>query len=381
MIIKVFHVVRQYHPSIGGLEDVVYNIARQQLASGTQLPTIITLNRLFRGDGQTLPAYEMREGIPVVRLPYRGSARYPLCGSVLSALAEADVVHVHGIDFFFDFLALTKPWHHKKLVASTHGIFFHTPFASGFKKVFFNSVTRMSALAYRRIFATSANDGRLFSLVCSPDRIEVIENGVNIDKFRQPERQHITKRIIYFGRWSENKGLQETLALFQVLWQADMEWQFVIAGREYDLTCDELQTQIAQLGLETAVTLLPNPDEGTLRQQIGEASYFICLSHHEGFGLAAIEAMSGGLIPLLSPIPPFIRLIDETGLGCILPADCLAAVAQIQQLHQRVSADEGAMTRQLVRAVQHYSWQEVAKRYMAAYADLVAGISPMETLS
>jgi alpha-1,3-mannosyltransferase len=39
-------------------------------------------------------------GIPIQRLPWRGSSRYPLAPSVLWHLQSADVVHVHAIDFF-----------------------------------------------------------------------------------------------------------------------------------------------------------------------------------------------------------------------------------------------------------------------------------------
>lgn len=370
MSLKVFHVVRQYHPSIGGLEDVVYNIARQQLASGEQQPTIITLDRLFRGQGETLPAYEVREGIPVIRLPYRGSSRYPICWSVLGAIRDADIVHVHGVDFFFDFLAWTRIWHRKPLVACSHGIFFHTPFASGGKKLFFNTITRLSSLAYHRIFATSANDGHLFRQVTAAPRVEVIENGVDVDKFRLPPRQQIQKRIIYFGRWAENKGLPETLQLFQQLWQQDAEWRLTIAGREYDLDARQLREQARQLGIGDQVQIIPNPEQQTLKELLQQASYFICLSRHEGFGLAAIEAMSGGLVPLLSAIPPFVRLIEETGQGRVLSGNTQQDVAQILALHQQIGTDYAAVAQAQAAAIQHYSWQQVARRYMSAYAEL-----------
>lgn len=373
MTIKVFHVVRQYHPSIGGLEDVVYNIAQQQLRCGQQAPTVVTLDRLFRGEGERLPAYEVREGVPVIRLPYSGSSRYPLCWNILSAIREADVVHVHGVDFFFDFLALTRPLHRKPLLACSHGIFFHTEFASGAKKVFFNTVTRASSLAYRRIFATSANDGRLFGQVAAPARIEVIENGVNVDKFRLPPRAQLPRHLIYFGRWAENKGLKETLALFAALHRRDPRWRLTLAGREYDLDAAELAAEARRLGVDEAVQIAANPSQDALKGLIAEAGYFICQSRHEGFGLAAIEAMSGGLYPLLSPIPPFRRLVEETGLGQLLEGSEAAQLECLLARHEALADDYPALGVRLVEAIAHYSWQGVAQRYMAAYADAVSG--------
>jgi len=381
MSLKVYHVVRQYHPSIGGLEDVVYNIAQQQLAEGSQTPVIVTLDRLFCGEAQRLPAREIREGVEVIRLPYRGSSRYPLCPQVLSVLGEADVVHVHGVDFFFDFLALTRFWHGKPLLASSHGIYFHTPFASGLKKVFFNTVTRLSALAYHKIVATSDNDGRLFGQICAPERVEVIENGVNLEKFRQPAAKAVLPPvIIYFGRWSENKGLLETLALFACLHRQAPQWRLIIAGREYDHNAAELQAQAQQLGVAEAVQIVASPSNAQLATLIAEAGYFICQSHHEGFGLAAIEAMSAGLYPLLSDIPPFVKLVSATGLGLVLgrnqdERDSQAILAR----HQALTADYPAVAHQLVLSVQPYSWAHTAQRYLQHYRDLARADESMET--
>ena len=34
---------------------------------------------------------------------------------------DADLIHVHAIDFFFDYFAVTKPIHRKPMIATTHG--------------------------------------------------------------------------------------------------------------------------------------------------------------------------------------------------------------------------------------------------------------------
>lgn len=367
MTIKVYHVVRQYHPSVGGLEDVVYNIARHQLADGTQQPTIITLNRLFNGDTSELPAEEWLDGIRVIRLSYRGSSRYPICPAVLRAIRDADIVHVHGVDFFYDFLAWTRWLHGKPIVAASHGIYFHTPFASCLKRVFFQTVTRASSWFYERIYATSENDGRLFGHICDGQKVEVIENGVDVEKFRLTRSEAPAPRIIYFGRWSQNKGLEQTIALFARLHQVAPQWRLVIAGREYDHDRHSLAALIARAGLDQVVELCPNPDNATLRDQIARAGYFICRSRHEGFGLAAIEAMSAGLYPLLSPIPPFAKIVNASGMGLLLEEDDAANVGQLLALHETLDERVGE---QLAAAVQHFSWQFVSNRYIDEYRNV-----------
>jgi len=372
MSISVTHVVRQYLPSIGGMEEVVRNIARHQLRSGQGTTRIITLDRLFRNTDETLPARELIDGIEIIRLPYRGSSRYPLCPAVLKHLNDSDLIHVHGVDFFYDFLAATQWLHRRPLLLSTHGGFFHTHFASRAKLAYFNTITRLSANAYSQVVATSANDGQLFGQIMGDSKLQVIENGVDIEKYANQGAPELQPSLIYFGRWSINKGLLAALELFAALHRQHPEWRFTIAGREYDHTATELQHKIDELGLQGAVHLAPNPSDEEIRQLISQSSYFLCLSRHEGFGIAPIEAMSAGLTPILSDIPPFRRLVDESGLGYLttLEAAPAAAIAALLQLHAQ--GDSAYQTRRTaaMNFAQRYAWPQVADRYLALYEQI-----------
>lgn len=370
MPIKVAHLVRQYYPSIGGMEDVVQNIARHQMEHHQHVPTIVTLNRLFRNSDQTLPAEDNVNGVRVIRLPYCGSSRYPLAPEVLRHVRDADVVHVHGIDFFYDYLALTKPVHRRPLVASTHGGFFHTAFASTLKKIYFNTVTRSSSAAYDRVVGTSDNDGMMFGEIIRSPKLSVIENGVNVEKYADRGSPQLTPVMIYFGRWSVNKGLLETIALFRELVTQRPEWQLIIAGREYDHTQTELAALIEQNQLTNHVRLAPNPGDAELADLIGQASYYVCLSRHEGFGIAPIEGMSAGLTPVLSDIPPFRNLLEKSGIGLLLQQDA-DWVAKIIALHEQGQQAYAARRTAAQAFVEQYNWRHIADRYVDIYRELV----------
>lgn len=375
---RVAHIVRQYLPSVGGMEEVVRNLVQHQQAHPRFEPYVITLDRVFREPGKTLPAKETMESVAVTRLPFSGSERYPLCPQVLNALKGADLVHVHGIDFFFDFLALTRPLHRRPLIVSTHGGFFHTKFAKRLKRLYFNSVTRASALAYRRIIATSENDGDIFSGISGGQRLKVIENGVDVQKFEGASSHALQPTLVYFGRWSVNKGILEALEVLAALClqQPDTPWHMTIAGREYDLNADLILAHAARLRVAARVSVVPGPSNDDLRALIAKASYFICLSHHEGFGIAPIEAMSAGLIPVLSAIPPFSRLVESSGVGLILDAASPADQArQLGLLHERelqawrlCARGQREAARAAARA---YSWNKVAAQYVQQYDQVI----------
>lgn len=371
MSLKVTHIVRQYYPSVGGMEEVVQNIARQQHERHGHTPHIVTLDRLFRNTKTRLAAQDEWHGIGITRLPYFGSSRYPLCPTVLQHIRDADLIHVHGVDFFFDYLAAIRPFHRRPMIASTHGGFFHTAFASRLKKAYFGSITRAAARAYDKVIATSDNDGAVFSSIVPAPKMLVIENGVDIEKFRNQAAFQATPTLIYFGRWSENKGLLETLAWFQALLAQQAGWRLIIAGREYDLTAPNLLAVIRQRGLASHVTLAPNPSDSALAELIAQASYFICQSRHEGFGIAPIEAMSAGLIPVLSDIPPFRNLITQSRLGLLLEAgEGAMQVTRLLEMHAQSAITHDAQRAAAMAFVERYDWKYVADKYVALYHQL-----------
>lgn len=376
MSVNVVHVIRQYYPSVGGMEDVVRNIATCQLATGRQNPSVVTLDRLFRNSEERLPGTEVVDNVPVARLPYRGSSRYPLCPSVFSAIREADVVHVHGVDFFFDYLAATRLAHRRPLVVSTHGGFFHTEFASRLKEIWFNTITRMSSRAYDKVVATSENDGRRFRKIIPGRRLEVIENGVNTDKYAGQSSEGLNHTLIYFGRWSSNKGLLEALDLLKALRNNDARWRLIIAGREYDFSIETLNQEVLRRQLDGgAVTLEASPSDQRLAELMGQAAWFLCLSRHEGFGLAAIEAMSAGLTPVLSNIPPFQKLVTASGLGiCGDAADPVSLAQRLQRLYEEGQVAHENRRAQAMTFARKYSWPRIADRYIQLY-DALGGSS------
>jgi alpha-1,3-mannosyltransferase len=203
-------------------------------------------------------------------------------------------------------------------------------------------------------------------------KLQVIENGVDVEKYAGCAAPKLTPTLMYFGRWSSNKGLLPALALFAELHHAHPEWRLIIAGREYDLSLADLQETSSKLGISNAVTLAANPSDSEIKMLLRQASYFLCLSRHEGFGIAPIEAMSAGLTPILSAIPPFQRLIDESGLGVCFDPAMQGTEAINQLLHLQDQGETAYQTR--VRAAQEfalrYAWPQVADRYLALYDQL-----------
>lgn len=377
----IVHVVRQFYPNRGGLEDVVMNLGMALIARGYRV-RVVTLDRLFGAPDTVLPARETVNGIEVVRIPWKGSSRYPLAPAVFRHLGDADLVHVHAIDFFFDALALGWLLHRKPMVATTHGGFFHTNKHALIKKIWFRTLTRLSALSYTRIIGCSRSDTAAFSAIAA-GRTILIENGADTAKFYEAASRQPVKRIVTIGRFSVNKRIDRLLDALQALVIRDGEWHLEIVGVPGDLSVADVEALIAARGLQAHVSIACNLENDAIARLLGTCSLFASASEYEGFGLVAVEAMSAGLKPVLH-VNDAYRLLGERHGGLML-ADFERAdrAADTLEAAYRGLCDGGEAQRAtLIAEASDYAWSRVADRYVAVYADVMgpalAGLSGLE---
>lgn len=373
----IVQVVRQYLPNRGGLEEVVANLSAQIQAQGYRL-RVVTLDRLFTAPDRRLPPNETIDGIEVVRIPFRGSMRYPLAPLVLRHIRDADIVHVHAIDFFFDALAWTYPFHRKPMIATTHGGFFHTEKYATLKAVWFDTMTRVSALAYRRVIGCSAHDTRMFSRIAG-SRVIRIDNGVDTDKFNNTASLQPVRRIATIGRFSFNKRLDNLLKATQALTTLNPAWQLDIIGVPGDLSEGDVARFIADYRLDNHVRVHIGLSTEEIRSVLSECSLFASASDYEGFGLVAIEAMSAGLMPLLNPNAAYQDLATQHSDVRLCDFSMVDRAAHtIEDNFRELAADPNAYRERVMRAASTYSWSGVAKQYLDIYCDLLDGKAPAD---
>jgi alpha-1,3-mannosyltransferase len=261
--------------------------------------------------------------------------------------------------------------HRKKLVVSTHGGFFHTNFAARLKRIFFATVTRGSMIWYDGVVAISSADQAQFNRIRRRG-ILCIENGVNVRKFADAASRRPAKSMIWIGRFSNNKRLDRLIAFFAALKQRDPEWTLCIAGQSWDVDLNELGDMIRAASVEQGVSIVHLPDDTELRERMADCSVIVSASDYEGFGLVAIEGMSAGLLPLLSAIPPYERLVRESGTGLTVDFDRPEqAASSFLNWHRIIATDFDGVRAKSIAEAARYSWDHVAKLYQALYEDVL----------
>jgi len=161
---------------------------------------------------------------------------------------------------------------------------------------------------------------RLFSIPF--DKINVIPNGVNLNKFRGAERDYDFRRqyasdnekIIFFaGRLVPEKGVQFLIqALPKILYNYN-DAKLVIAGEGGML--DELKQLAHNLGVEHKVYFTGKLDNTNLINMYKCADVAVFPSTYEPFGIVAIEAMLAEVPTVVSDIGGLNEIVDHGVTG------------------------------------------------------------------
>jgi alpha-1,3-mannosyltransferase len=361
---KVLHVVRQFYPMIGGLENYVLNLAKQQVESGYQV-SVVTLNRDFV-DKKSLQASGSIDHIQIYRIPFFGSARYPLAFSVLKYLKGYDVIHVHAVDFFADYLALTKPVHGKKMILTTHGGFFHTTKNKRFKQIFFNTVTRWTLKRFKAIIVCSSNDYQIFYKICH--NLVLIYGGVDMNKYNVIPKKREKGLLVTVGRIDSHKCIDKLIIMVQKLVVEHIDVRLLIVGSDHRRLWSKLQQLVNEHQVADRVTMRGKVTESELIESYAKADIFLSASSYEGFGITAVEALASGTPCVLNNIPSFKEIIGSNEFGRVVDFDddkeVIQSIRNFFNLEEHVYARLSDMAR--IRA-NYFNWKKIALKINKLY--------------
>lgn len=358
---KIAHVVRQFYPSVGGLEDYVYNLAKEQIDDGDDV-SIITLDTDFQ-TGQALPPSERHHGLTITRLPWRGSQRYPVSWISPQLLNQHDVVHVHAVDFFVDYLSMLKRFGvlNTKLVLSTHGGFFHTGKNRRLKQLYFNSITRFTLSRLDAVVCNSTNDQALFKTV-APNAV-LVNNAIRVRKFGGSNHPAPAPDLVYLGRFSSNKRVPWLIRAFAALEQPVGKLKIIGQSKTGDAA--ELRQLVAGLQCEDRVELLLDISTEAIAEHINRSRFTVSASEYEGFGLSVVELMSYGLVPLLAQEPlTFNNFVDESRVGKIFS---VADNTFAEQYHTLMNEWSLAQAHSASEYAKNFSWKATASEMSNVY--------------
>lgn len=371
---RILQIHRQFHPATGGIESVVAGLTGALQQAGHR-SDIVTLRWLWQ-TREWLPPVATVEGVAVYRLPHLGIRRYPIAPGVFRFAPAYDLLHIHAIDFFIDFLAATRPLHGRPLVVSTHGGIFHTRWLLPMKKLFFQTITRLSLRQAAAVICDSPHDAALFRPLVPRVRLWTIPNGVNVAPLLQLEKQIEPGLLLAIGRLAANKHPEKLIRLLPALAEQCPTVRLVWAGADAEQRIPGLQALAQELGVVRRVAFVGNVPTAQLHKLLAQAQLYISASAYEAFGVATIEAMASGTVPVVPPVGIHTAVIEPGVNGWLYHPDAPNATSLIVAAlatSPTALAEMGWRTR---AAARQFAWEQVVQRYLAVYEGVLAEAAP-----
>jgi len=359
----------EYPPIGGGASNASAHTAQSLVELGQQVTVMTSAYK-------DLPRSEEVNGVRVLRLrALRNKTDRSSTWEQISFMMSASLIGLWRVNRLRPDVALAFFGAPSGVAAWFWSLFFKLPYVvslrggdvPGFRPYDFARQHRMLAPLLRRVWrraaAVVANSEGLRQLgqAFEPKLpIQVIPNGVDLEKFRSGDRNWEPAKLLFVGRVVYQKGLDLLLKALAGLGESN--WQLDIVGDGPRV--ERLRNQAAHLGIEKKVSFPGWQSREALPKTYQQANLFVYPSRHEGMPNAVLEAMASGLPVLATRIAGNEELVSEE-CGVLVPAEdtdslgaALSSLLPDAGLRQRM----GGAARKRVEA--KYSWRKVAQAYL-----------------
>jgi len=355
------------HPQAGGAEVYTHEIARRLVARGHRV-TLVT----SRPPG--LPEEEVIDGVRIVRRGgrlgvylwayrmYRWLTReekYDLVVDEVNTIPFMTPLYVREPVFMLI----------HQLCKDCYKDYFHPvvyPFGWTVEKLLHKLYARYTRKGRVRRVITVSRDSMedLVSLGYPPDRIEIVYNGLDLERIRAhcPREKKYDKLAVYIGRVSRYKRLEDLLEAWRLVEERVPEARLVVAGRPNPKYKARLEDLARRLGLERAEIRGPLREEEKYRL-LGEAGVFAYTSRREGWGRSVLEAAACGVPAVAYNVPGLREAVVHGRTGLLVE---LGDVEGLGRAISRLLLDVGEaarMGREAREYASRFTWEESARRF------------------
>jgi alpha-1,3-mannosyltransferase len=366
---KILQLTRQFLPNQGGIESVVEGLSVALQRSGHTVE-VATLRLLF-SSGKMAPAQSIESGLTVRRMHHWGPRRYPVAMAALTAIRGYDLVHIHAIDFFVDYLALLRFFHGTPLVVSTHGGFFHTRQGLAFKEFFFRTVTRRTLSRVEAVVCVSQHDRQRFARIVPDKRIHVIENGANLESFARLSKKTQPGLVVGVSRLAENKQIPKVLQALASIKDRYPHLRLEWVGADFSGLCASLERRVRELGLWGRVRFHGAVSREQLHSLLARAHVFVSASSYEGFGLSTIEAMSSATPVLVTAVGAHPDVVEDGVTGFLMDQAANGFASHLERVLTMPKEKLEAIGEAARKTTQRFSWAQVALSYEQLYREVI----------
>jgi glycosyltransferase involved in cell wall biosynthesis len=381
---KLCVVTHTFLPHVGGIERVVYEQCKRVTEKQFE-PIVLThrnyTERTYVFDGIQVRCYDsinigFRLGIPYA-IPHINSLK-----TFLETVKSNDLIHVHGHPYLSSLLAskIAKRYG-KALVLTQHNTFIeYNNVWDEIEKLNDLMIGKQVLREVDKIIAVSnATKNYVLSLGADPEKIEVLHNGVDINRFKPLTgvKDEMRKKLGIFKdasvvltvrRLVYKNGIDTLIKSAKIAVKKNPKLVFITVGKGPDF--EEVEEKIAQLGLQRNFRLTGFVSDEELPRYYNAADFFVLPSKSgEGLPLVALEAMACGLPVIATNVGGTSEIMNKD-CGKLVPPNSPESLAKAIL---GFSHEDYSVLRKDLRTMieQKYSWDTNVEKLCEIYEELI----------
>ncbi len=282
------------HPLAGGAEQSIHEHSKGWIKKGHKVTLLSSRFENSRG----------KENIDQVEIIRKGNQ---YLGVQLAALffylknkKNFDLIidQFHGIPFFTPLYVKNPKLAIIQEVAKEVWFFNHFKFPINFIVGLLGYLLEplIFSIYKNTIFITASDSTKkdLISFGIKKSNIYVIHHGVSVVKFKKNKKEK-NPTIMYLGRLSRDKGMEDVLKTFELLYKKNKNYSFWVVGKgetkEYE---KKIKKKVEKAYFKKKIKFLGHIDEKKKFELLSKAHILVNPSKREGWGLVNIEANIAG---------------------------------------------------------------------------------------
>ncbi len=378
-------VTHTFLPHVGGIERVVYEQCKRLMQKQFELMVVTHRNYTDKNyvfDGIKVRCYDsvnigFKLGIPYV-IPHITSYK-----TFLESVKSSDLIHVHGHPYLSSLIAAKIAKKYKKPVVLTQ----HNTFIE-YEGILWDHVEWLNDCAIGKqvlkeadkiVVVSNATGNYVLSLGADPEKIRVLHNGVDVNRFKpltgvkdeMRKKLGISKDssvVLTVRRLVYKNGIDTLIESAKEAIKKNPRLFFLVVGKGPDL--EKVKERIEQLGMQENFRLTGFISDEGLPFYYNVADFFVLPSKSgEGLPLVALEAMACG-VPVIATNVGGISEVMKEDYGKLVPPNSPGSLAEaiLEFSHRELSA-----LKKDLRAMieQKYSWDKNVEKLVEIYEELI----------
>ncbi len=179
------------------------------------------------------------------------------------------------------------------------------------------ALMRLAMLPAHRVVAVWTAGDKALTSALGRQRVCLIDNGVDLARYSEPEPAHEPPRILYVGLLTPRKGVLDLLEASQILHDDGVEHELLLLGGTPDEGPAAAVPVLA--AAEGKATLLGTRPQAEMPAAYAGADVFCLPSWWEAMPLSVLEAMASGLPVVATDVGDVSRAVDEATTGFVVP--------------------------------------------------------------